>query len=382
MSTRLDRALHELADAAASDATLGGSDAQATTVTVRRLAAQVRRRRAARATGSAAVAACAAGAVAVVWPQLSLDVAPAGDPDAPAGTCRSNVETLPVGLANVLSLDLGLVGPDGDTRVDPARAGYGLGTWQGGTADLQVRVTQLPQTAAGPTRLRLLVSRDDVVLATDDTRLAGVSVPSDEVAREEFGLTVGPGTSTETVHPLAGGDEHWWQTSTSSDGELIVSQSMSLPLDACDGSGPLPAGTYQVWATTVDAEGDARGAAGPWDLVVAEEVDDVHELPDGFPDVPLVDGRLVAAHRHGDGWAAEVVTPGEDRVDVATLLLETVGERADGTGPGGVLTSRPAPGTVVVTREGTALTGWSVRAVASRTPDGQPSVVYILTPPR
>lgn len=382
MSTRLDLALHELADAAGATTTFGDPDASATTDTVHRLAARVRRRRAVRGATSTAVAASAAGAVALGVPHLTRDVAPAGDPDAPPGACHSSVATIPSGPRDVLTVDLGYRSDNGTAQIDAARTGADLGTWQGGTADLVVAVSGIPDAGVGTTRLRLLVTQDTVVVGTDHERLSLIPSTTGEVLAAEVGI-LGDGPSDDVpVYPLEDVAGGWWEAATTSSGETRVAQGMELGLSGCDGSGQLAAGTYQVWATTVDSVGTARGAAGPWDLVVADDQPTSRSLPDGFPtDVPLIDGRLVTAHRHGAGWAAEIVTPGADRAAVATTQLRAAAARTDDGGSDGteaaVVPTDPALPYSGVDVE---LPGWAVRAVASQTPAGEPSVVYVLTP--
>ncbi|ADG75649.1 conserved hypothetical protein [Cellulomonas flavigena DSM 20109] len=172
----------------------------------------------------------------------------------------------------------------------------------------------------------------------------------------------------------------WWEAEDVATGTPRVAQGVSLGLAGCGGTGPLAPGTYQVYATTVDSVGTARGSAGPWDLTVAEGGPEARALPDGFPDVPLLGGRLVTAHRHGDGWAAEIVAPGADRARAATDLLVEAAERVPGSDPADpAALTWPYEG-VLFTGAGVALPAWAVQAVASQTPDGEPSVVYILTP--
>lgn len=376
MSTRLDLALQELADAAGATSDFGDPDAAATTATVQRLAAQVRRRRAVRGAASTAVAASAAGAVALTVPHLTQDVAPAGDPDAAPGECGSTVAALPSGDGDALDVVLGFRGDDGTPHVDPASAGFGAGTWQGRTADVVVGVSQIPDAGVGSTWLRLLVAQDGVVVGTANELLSLEPTTTSQVLAAELG-TLGAVAADVPVYPLDDGDESWWQTAQTATGATRVAQDFELGLSACDGSGALPAGGYQVWATTVDSARTARGAAGPWDLVVADQDPERHALPDGFPtDVPLVDGVLVTAHRHGDGWAAEIVTPGADRGTVAWSALTSAARRAgsDVTAATGPSSAEPWSGATVDLPE------WSVRAVASQTPAGEPSVVYVLTP--
>src|SRR5699024_10660992 len=105
MSTRLDLALQELAEAAGATSGFGDPDTSDTVQTVSRLAARVRRRRAVRTARTTAVAASAAGAVALVAPQLTREVTPAGDPDAAPGTCGSAVTRIPSGPKDVLSIE-------------------------------------------------------------------------------------------------------------------------------------------------------------------------------------------------------------------------------------------------------------------------------------
>ncbi|UZN02426.1 hypothetical protein [Cellulomonas sp. S1-8] len=384
MSTRLHLALRDVADAAGDTTAFGDPDDGATTLTVQRLAARVRRRRAVRGAGTAGVAASAVGAVALAGPYLTTqEISPAADPDAAPGTCRSSVATLPTGPSDVLSVELGYVAANGTSGVDAARAGIGLGTWQGGVADLQVAVSQLPVGMTDPSRLRLLVSQDDVVLGSAQYRLDTTITSVPNVLRHEVGLAEPwAGTDPRAVYGLEPEGDVWWDTLPDEQGTIDVAQRVPLDLVACDGSGGLPLGEYDVWVTTVDSLGAARGSAGPWALTVASDVPTATDLPDGFPrTVPLVDGRVVAAHRHGDGWAAEVVTLGDDRARLAADLLSRVALYVDSTGaglPGPPSATGPVGSAPWVS--GVAVPGWLVRVVASQTPDAEPSVVYVLTP--
>ncbi|GIG40532.1 hypothetical protein [Cellulomonas phragmiteti] len=379
MSTRLDLALQEVAEAAGASSGFGDPETPGTATTVHRLAARVRRRRAARGAATTAVAASAAGAVALVGPQLTREATPAGDPDADPGECRSAVADLPSGPRDVLGVELGQRDADDVAVIDPAGAGQDLGTWLSGSADLVVNVSQIPDAGVGATRLRFLLTQDGVVLGTAHEPIAVTPLTTDEVLSTRLEGIGAWTTDHLPVYPLEETDRRWWEVVETSGGALRVAQTVELGLTACDGSGALPPGTYQVYATTVDAVGTARGAAGPWDVEVAADDATPHALPDGFPqDVPLIDGRLVAAHRHGDGWAAEIVTPGNDRGTVAVSLLAPVALRSDHV-PADAMVLGPPYQDVVVTRAGVELPGWAVRAVASRTPAGEPSVVYILT---
>lgn len=379
MTTRLDLALREVADAAGTGSPLADADAPGTTALVEHLTARVRRRRAVRTATTGAVAACVAAAVALVVPQLTREVTPAGDPDAAPGQCRSGVQTLPSGAGDALEVALGHRLEHGVAQVAEPDAGEDLGSWRGRSADVMVSVATIPDAGVGTTRLRLLVTQDDAVVAMTDEVLSLTPTSTSDV-RESFLVPPAPeGTADVDVYPLEGVGE-WWDAQDVATGGPRAAQGVALGLVGCRGTGPLPPGVYQVWATTVDSVGTARGAAGPWDLTVAEGEAEARALPDGFPDVPLLPGRLVAAHRHGTGWAAEVVAPGAGRGQQATALLAAEAERVGGLAPDeGVTATWPRAG-VGFTQAGVALPGWTVRAVASQTPGGEPSVVYIIAP--
>ena len=374
MSTRLDLALQELADAAGATSGFGDPDTSTTVQTVARLTARVRRRRTVRGAGTAAVAASAVGAVAFVGPRLTVDVAPAADPDAAPGTCRSSVTTLPSGQDDALDVWLGPLTYDYTGEVRAATAD--LGTWQSGTADLQVTVFQVPEGTTGPTRLRLLLAQDDVVLGSGQAPLTTTPTTADAVIRSMTGTEPWGATEDRPVYGLESADDLWWTTTQAREGVTGVAQDMALDLTACDGSGPLDAGTYDVWATTVDSQGDARGSSGPWEVTVALQEPRVDDLPEDFPDhVRIIDGRLVTAHRHGAGWAAEVVTHGDDRAKVAAHLLEQVAlPPSDETSLLAETRNVPLGGSATHVR------GWVVWTIPSQTPDGEPSVVYVLIP--
>lgn len=376
MSTRLDLALREVADAAGAGSSLADADAPGTTALVDSLTARVRRRRAVRTATTGAVAASVVAAVALVVPQLTREVTPAGDPDAHPGECRSGVQTLPAGERDTLDVVLGHRLELGVAQVAAPGAGEDLGTWQGRSADLMVSVSAIPDAGVGTTRLRLLVTQDDVVVGTSNELLSLTPTTTSQVREQVFGYPAAEAGADEDLYPLEDVDEWWDAREVGADagtGTPRAAQGVRLGLAGCRGSGPLPAGTYQVWATTVDSVGTARGAAGPWDLTIAAGDTETYALPDGFPDVPLVRGRLVTAHRHGAGWAAEIVTPGADRARAATDLLVAEALRVTGTDP-------TTDSSVRLTGAGVGLPGWTVQAVASQTPDGDPSVVYILTP--
>jgi len=380
LSTRLDLALQELADAAGATSGFGDPDTSTTVQTVARLTARVRRRRTVRGAGTAAVAASAAGAVALVAPQLTRDVSPAGDPDAAPGTCRSSVTKLPSGPRDPLGVELGHRAGGGVPVVAPAGAGEDLGTWQGRSADLVVNVSQIPDAGVGATRLRFLVTQEGVVKGLTQGPLSVTPTSTDEVLRTHLATPAPATTEDLPVYPLEDAG-HRWQIAETSTGVQRVAQSAALGFTACDGTGKLPSGTYQVYATIADSVGTARGSAGPWDVEIAQDDEATsHDLPDGFPaDVPLIPGRLVSADQHGSGWTVEIATPGNDRATIATTMLAHEGLRGSGVGDwdGYVL---PAPFTnVLFSGAGVELPGWAVLAAASRTADGEPSVVYTLT---
>ncbi|SFJ77473.1 hypothetical protein [Cellulomonas sp. KH9] len=379
MSTRLGLALHDVADAAAHASAFGDTDDGTTVATVQRLASRVRRRRATRAAGTVTVAASAAGAVALVGPQLTADLSPAADPDADPGTCRSSVATLPSGPDDALEVDLGFASANGTETLGGPGTGGGVGTWQADSVDLLVSVSELPAAATDPSRLRFLVTRKEVVVATAQQPVDRAPTPSGQVLADLYGTdrlpVEDPGT---TLHALRGSETFWTQTLV--DGSLAgpVAQRTPMGLTACDGSGPLLPGEYDVWVTTVDAAGTAHGAAGPWELTVAAADTRLSErLPDDFPrDVPLIGGRLVAAHPHGTGWAAEVAAAGEDRGRVAWgLLADAQAQSHDDP-----VTVPPDPLSGATPWDGYHVDGWLVDAIPSRTADGEPSVVYILRP--
>ncbi|MBO0899520.1 hypothetical protein J1G42_06040 [Cellulomonas sp. zg-ZUI222] len=378
MSTRLGLALHDVADAAAHASAFGDPDDGTTVATVHRLASRVRRRRATRAAGTVTVAASAAGAVVLVGPQLTADLSPAADPDADPGTCRSSVATLPSGADDTLGVDLGFAAADGTETVGGPGNDGGVGTWQADSIDLVVAVSELPAATTDPSRLRFLVTRKEVVVATAQQPVDHAPTPSGQLLAEMYGTdrppVDDPGT---TLHALRGSKTFWTQSLVDG-GPGPIAQRTPMGLAACDGSGPLLPGEYDVWVTAVDAAGTAHGAAGPWELTVAPAERRLDaRLPDGFPrDVPLIGGRLVAAHPHGAGWAAEVAADGEDRGRVAwDLLADAQAESHDEP-----VTVPPDPLSGAMPWAGYHVDDWLVDAIPSRTADGEPSVVYVLRP--
>jgi hypothetical protein len=355
MSTRLDLALHEIADAA-GDATAFGDDTAAGTVaTVRRLTGRVRRRRAARGAGAAAVAASAAGAVVLVGPQLTVDPTPAVAPGA-CGTPFTGTGDDAGDAGFTIGVDAGTVPvPAGSTS---------FGTWQSRTLAVAVEVeVPLPEGATPdgtgtvpveqPASPDLVLTRDDVVVA--ETVLDPSRAVAAGSAWEASGDDV-PGLLVSQVVE---------------DGEVSLLWTSTVDVVACDTGGALPSGDYEVWATHAGTDGVER-VVGPYDLTLAAEQPSVaSSLPADFPPgVPLVGGRLVSATRDGDRWTVEVATPATDREVAALRMLSAAALRTGGAA--GEMLTAPDGGIV--------LDGWSVRVTPTSTSDGEPSVVYVLTP--
>jgi len=374
MSTRLDLALHELADAVSDTTTFGDPTSVGTGVTVHRIAASVRRRRAARHAGTAAVAASAVGAVALAGPRLTTDGVPVAD--APPGTCRSALGLLPV-APGALDVTLGYIAADGSSTTTSGD-GATLGTWQGDTA--QVHAQRLVDVAGdapaqiAPEAVDLLVAQDGVVVATSPADVPDLRIDpleADDPA-SAFGFVEDAGT-----------DGAWY--GLLGDGRLEVGWSALLDLTSCLTGDRLPAGTYDVWAAQ-ESDGVVRRTAGPWSVTATAAQPAVTGLPDGFPaEVPLVGGRLVAAHPHGSGWAAEIETPGDDRAALANALLTDAAAAGGSTSHGFAVEesetlARALTYTYTFDQDGVRLPGWTVRVVPSHTVDGAPSVVYVLRP--
>ena len=356
MSTRLDLALQEIADAA-GDATAFGDDTAASTVaTVRRLTGRVRRRRAVRGAGTAAVAASAAGAVVLVGPQLTVDPTPAVAPGA-CGTTFTGAGGDAGDAGFTIGVDTGDVPvPDGSTS---------FGTWQGRALEVSVKIdVPLPEGATPddtgtvpveqPASPDLVLTRDDVVVAE--------TVLDPPLVADQAGSAWGASAEGAPV-PLVGQQVE--------DGELSLVWASSVDVVACDTGGTLPSGDYEVWATHAGPDGVER-VVGPYDLTLAPEQPSVAaSLPADFPSgVPLVGGRLVSATRDGGRWTVEVATPTTDRQRVAQSLLSGAALRTGGAS--GQIRTAPDGGIV--------LDGWSVLVTPTTTSGGEPSVVYVLTP--
>ncbi len=380
MSTRLDLALHDLADAAGDASTFGDPHALRTVATVSRLTGRVRRRRTARGAGTAAVAASAAGAVALVGPHLGTDVSPAVDPDAAPGTCGSSLSALPLADDEDPTVEASAwMSEDG---LGVLRDG-GLGAWQGATAELMASVTQTVVDGTAPAvAATLLLTDGDVVVAVADA-----AVPASAVTAAPVGTSAGEDQTTVVVDPGDGTVPEVRWTTAGGDGRSVASaRTVRLPLTSCAGE-PLPAGRYEVRGAAAvlgiaDAHGEPHLGSESWWIDIAKDQPPVTGLPDGFPtDVPLIGGRLVSAQRHGDGWAAEVATPGDDRLTVASDLVATVAVSGAGRSSFTVTGGHESPQVEMFASQGAVVVpGWTVQIRESTTPDGRESVVYVLTP--
>lgn len=335
MSTRLDQALAEIAGAAGGASRLAVSG-DASTATVRGIAARVRRRRAVRATAGGAVAASAAGAVALVAPGLGSAVV-AARPDAPAGACGSSLAGVPVDAEAEVALR---VFPAGSSGVGGGAPGTDLGTWAGSVVMVDVEEPVVPgaERAAGDAELDVVVAAGDLVVST-------VTASVDQ--RMPYGS---PDLTSDPA------------------GEVWSAGGLGVPLEACDDGERLPAGPYTVWTVRTADDGDPE-LTGPWPIAVAPAPKGLGMLPEGFPrDLPVVGTRIVAVGPHGPGWGIEVTADGADRAEVAALAL-----RDDGAVP----RTENLDDTVLRTTS-----GWDVRVLPSVTPDGETSVVYDVRPVR
>lgn len=335
MSTDLDVALNEIAEAAGRASRLAPDETDALAV-VQRITARVRRRRALQAVSGAAAAAAALGAVGLsaglLGPSPSL---PAARPGAEPGSCGSDVGTLPAADASVGTM-VGVPSDDG-------RGGFSssppLGTWGGSEVPIMLTdVVQGRDVNPLPTDTRALLARDGVVVSTSTLR----SDLRDVV----------PGAGSEQVD----GSEQW-ETGTS-----------VLSLGRCDDGRRLPPGDYDLWVLHVRSGMPAR-TDGPWTLTVAEPLEQI-PAPAGLPqEVPLAGGTIASVQdgtaTTDDGWVVEVEAPGDDRLAVAAALLD----------------HDPASGRVPVTGPLTRTLGGHVVTVWQSTlPDGAPSLVYRVVP--
>lgn len=284
MSRLLSRTLHDAVDPGRPDAELA----------VDALAGRIRRRRAARAGGRAAVGVGAAGAVAIGGVQLAdREGATTAAGVSPADLCGVTVESLP---------------PDPDP------------TWLALGQGVDVHRT-LQQHLRAP----------DVVLGTD----LGVSDPHwlqfALVRRNDDGDA--PREGTQVLLARDGrvvawgedgtpGDERWrlqsvpdpatsgvWETGT-----VFVSP------QPCDDEDAVPAGRYDVYV----AQAPGTGFAGPWTTEVSTPPRGV-ALPAGFPTgLPLPEATLLdATERPDGGWSFTLRAVGVDPAGDAQRSLES-----------------------------------------------------------
>lgn len=336
MSTYLDDALQEIADAAGRASRLAAPDDTDAVAVVQRITARVRRRRALHAGAGAAAAAGAVGAVGLgaglLAPGPSL---PAARPDAAPGTCGSDVGRLPAADGTVETM-VGVPSGDG---LAAFTSGSHLGTWGGSETPLTLTdVVQGDDVHTLPTDTRALLVRDDVVVSTS-------TLTSDL-------RTVVPGA------PLGQDDE---ETRWGTDGS-------QLSLGRCDDGRRLPEGDYDLWVLHLRS-GEPTRADGPWTITVGERLARIPG-PAGFPqDVPLVGGTITSVQEGtattSTGWVVEVEAPGDDRLSVAAAVLD------DDTTAAGA----PVTGPLTRTIGEHVVTVWQ-----STLPDGVPSLVYRVVP--
>ncbi|QGQ18575.1 hypothetical protein GC089_04070 [Cellulomonas sp. JZ18] len=355
MSTRLDLALTDIADAAGRASTLARPSDPTAAVTVHRIAARVRRRRAVRAGAGGAVAASAAGAVALVAPGLASSPVVAARPDAVPGTCGSSVADLPAPDARLESL---AVAPQEALESD-LRPTDRLGSWGGSTATLAAW-RALPQEVPGA---ELVVSGTDTAPLTpvvaDDGVVVAVSTP------DELQVTVSP-----WYEPDSGDDRTGPRPEDVGEDETLVLHRLGVDLRPCDDpDGRLPAGEYDVVLldrASPTAEADAARWVGT--LEVAPPRAPLAGLPEDFPaSVPLVEGRLLSVrHPAPDHWVLHVDAPEDDLVrEAEDLLYEAAG-----------------PGYHVPDDRGTWFwderAGWRVQVLEAQRSTGEPSLVYVV----
>jgi hypothetical protein len=364
MSTRLDLALHEIAEAVGGASAFGDATAPHTVATVRRLTGRVRRRRAVRGVGTAAVAASAAGAVVIVGPLAERPV------PATSGAACGSVLDLPT-----------TTGPAGFTiRADTTGArlddGGSFGTRQGEQLAVQVEIdvddaTPMTDGAPAPEQVAPLPTAPELLITDDDVVVTESVLAPATVAGSDGG---GPGTWSATDGPATTAGGATWHA-TAGNGHVSVGWSDLVDLVSCTTGEALTPGAYEVWASRIGDDGRTR-TVGPFDLtLVAEQPAVTSSLPADFPsEVPLVGGRLGAVARAGGAWTVEVETPGDDRAEVARALLDRAATRqVDGFGGSTSEVTTTPDGGLVVGR-------WAVTVAASTTADGSPSVVYRLTP--
>lgn len=356
MSTRLDLALTEIADAAGRASWLAEESDPTAALTVHRIAARVRRRRAVRVGASGAVAASAVGAVALVAPGLaSSPPVVAARPDAAPGTCGSSVAELPGPDARLSSF---AVAPHEDLESDlsPTRQ---LGRWAGPVAQVTAWRT-LPQDVPGS---ELVLPDAETAPVTPVVAQGDVVVAVSEAHARQ--VMVYPWYAPEGDH-----DPNGPRPADVAPGEAVVLQHLEVDLAPCDDpDGRLPAGEYDlVLLDRESATAPVVGARRVGTLQVAPPAAPMTGLPADFPaSVPLIDAPLLSVrHDEPDEWVLHVDAQEDDRLTRAVdLLFEAVGAAYHD----------PDDTATWFWHE---TEGWRVQVLEAQRSTGEPSLVYVV----
>ncbi|WP_136519086.1 hypothetical protein [Cellulomonas telluris] len=356
MSTRLDLALTEIADAAGRATALVEPADPTATLTVHRIAARVRRRRAVRAGAAGAVAASAAGAAALVGPGLASGPVVAARPDAAPGTCGSSVARLPAPDARLAELHVASVSQFEQTPSGSEHLGSWGGTsavllaWRGADQDVPAHELVLPDAETAP--LTAVLEQDGVVVA--------VSPASADLVDTDPWYEPEPGTTVERFLP-EGVDQD----------EAVVTHRLTVGLTRCDDPGArLPAGDYGLLLLDRAGSGSTvRAATAAGTLAVARPAGAPPTgLPAGFPgSVPLAGGELVSVRQPDPGrWVVQLDRPEEDALGEAEALLrEVAGDPGHDPGEDGAWFRHERD-------------GWRVQVLRGQAPSGRPTLTYLV----
>lgn len=369
MTIDLGRTLHDAVDGAGTTYLLGHARPEADVVgdLVGHLAARIRTRRAVRAGARAGVGLVTVGAIAAFGGQIvgrrgADDLLPAAVPGAAPGTCGSSVATLVPSGGAVPTASLA-VAADGSGIVN---ADVPLGPFVGRNLPAYARLPSEPDplrsvgadgsstTASYPDgRTRsVVIARGDTVVAvlpaSKDLQLIWVDQQAGSA------IPVGNGSAPNLVTCATRG--------------------------SAGGGDALPAGSYTAYPVVEYSDssvpgGIVRAVGAPSPLTLLPTAPAMSGLPDAFPvDVPIIGGRLVEATELdgslASGWVVTVAVDGTDGFTRAVDALR-------GFSPTWQTTGVPASGGDTA---GATVGRWDVAVHAGLTDDGQPTVMYRLTP--
>ena len=397
MSPDLTRALHDAVDTGPDDHPFDVSS----------LTSRIRRRRTVRAGVRGGVAVGAAGAVALGAVQLGArqpgSVLPAARAGAEPAACGSDIGS----LAAAPDSSVGFSGR-GTYEEEPiaARRGGRLGTFAVHPVTLGVVV---PATAADlglPSDRSLLeVQLEALTQNLVAAEAGGDGTPQTdpkhiEVLREQIGVLrvrleesatqitparepldlqalVTSGTTVVSTSALDA-DATWSVLYGSSAVHTLALDLLTCATPDSPGGAPLPAGTYSVYLTYRPGPDDAAVVVGPASLAVSDPTP-VAGLPSDFPvGLEILGDRVVTARQDEPTgrWVVVTARDGDDNVAAAAAMLG-LGHHETSDAIRGVGDERVAEGTFIG-----EVGDWSVRIASSTTDDGEPTIVYTLTPLR